>query len=150
MKRKKIVVEDLHVTGYAAEGKALGRLDGKVIFVDGAVPGDVADVFITRNKKEWAEGKAIKIKQYSEERTEPFCIHFGICGGCKWQMLPYKQQLKYKEQETVDAFRKTGKLSEAPVLPIIGSADTIHYRNKPEFTFSNKKFITPDELEELA
>ena len=93
MKRKKIVLENLPVTGYAAEGKALGRVEGKVIFVEGAVPGDVADVLITRNKKDWAEGKAITIKEFSKERVEPFCIHFGICGGCKWQMLPYEKQL---------------------------------------------------------
>ena len=149
MKRKKIVLENLPITGYAAEGKSLGRIDGKVIFVEGAVPGDIADVFVTRNKKDWAEGKAIKIKEYSNERTEPFCIHFGICGGCKWQMLPYKKQLQYKEQEVKDAFKRIGKLNDIPILPIIGSEKTIHYRNKLEFTFSNKRFLTPDQLEKL-
>ena len=149
MKRKKIVLENLPVTGYAAEGKALGRVEGKVIFVEGAVPGDVADVFITRNKKDWAEGKAIKIKEFSKERVEPFCIHFGICGGCKWQMLPYEQQLKYKQQEAADAFKRIGRLAEISMLPIIGSENTIHYRNKLEFTFSNKRFLTPGQLEEL-
>ncbi|MEO9032970.1 MAG: 23S rRNA (uracil(1939)-C(5))-methyltransferase RlmD, partial [Ginsengibacter sp.] len=149
MKRKKTVVENLPVTGYAAEGKALGRLEGKVIFVEGAVPGDVADVLITRNKKDWAEGKAITIKQLSQERVVPFCIHFGVCGGCKWQMLPYKKQLQYKQQEVADAFKRIGKLSETVMLPIIGSENTIHYRNKLEFTFSNKKFLTPGQLDEL-
>ena len=149
MKRKKIVVENLAVTGYAAEGKALGRLEGKVIFVEGAVPGDVADILITRNKKDWAEGKAIKIKEFSKERVEPFCVHFGVCGGCKWQMLPYEQQLKYKQQEAADAFKRIGRLAEISILPIIGSVHTIHYRNKLEFTFSNKKFLTPHQLEEL-
>ena len=149
MKRKKIVLENLPVTGYAAEGKALGRVDGKVIFVEGAVPGDVADVFITRNKKDWAEGKAIKIKEYSKERVNPFCIHFGICGGCQWQMLPYEQQLKYKQQEVADAFKRIGRLGEISILSIIGSENTIHYRNKLEFTFSNKRFLTPGQLEEL-
>ncbi len=149
MKRKKIVLENLPITGYAAEGKALGRIDGKVIFVEGAVPGDVADVFITRNKKDWAEGKAITIKEYSKERVEPFCIHFGVCGGCKWQMLPYEKQLEYKHQEAVDAFIRIGKLNDVFILPIIGSEKTIHYRNKLEFTFSNKRFLTPNQLEEL-
>jgi 23S rRNA (uracil1939-C5)-methyltransferase len=150
MKRKKIILENLPVTGYAAEGKALGRVEGKVIFVEGAVPGDVADVFITRNKKDWAEGKAIKIKEFSKERVNPFCIHFGTCGGCKWQMLPYQQQLTYKQQEAADAFKRIGKLSEISMLPIIGSQNTIHYRNKLEFTFSNKRFLTPAQLEDLG
>jgi 23S rRNA (uracil1939-C5)-methyltransferase len=149
MRRKKIVLENLPVTAYAAEGKALGRVNGKVIFVEGAVPGDVADVLITRDKKDWAEGKAIKIKQLSKERAEPFCIHFGVCGGCKWQMLPYDLQLKYKQQEAADAFKRIGRLTEISMLPIIGSANTIHYRNKLEFTFSNKRFLTPGQLEKL-
>ncbi len=149
MKRKKITIENLPITNYAAEGKAMGKVDGKVIFVEGAVPGDVADVFITRNKKDWAEGKAIKIKEFSKERVTPFCIHFGVCGGCKWQMLPYEKQLQYKQQEAADAFRRIGKFLEVPMLPIIGSEDTIYYRNKLEFTFSNKKFLTPAQLQDL-
>jgi 23S rRNA (uracil1939-C5)-methyltransferase len=149
MKRKKFTLENLPVTGYAAEGKALGRAEGKVIFVEGAVPGDVADVLITRNKKDWAEGKAITIKEFSKERVEPFCIHFGVCGGCKWQMLPYKKQLEYKQQEAAEAFKRIGKLTEISILPIIGSENTIHYRNKLEFTFSNKKFLTHGQLEDL-
>jgi len=149
MKRKKITIENLPIINYAAEGKAIGKVDGKVIFVEGAVPGDVADVFITRNKKDWAEGKAIKIKEFSKERVTPFCIHFGVCGGCKWQMLPYEKQLEYKQQEAADAFRRIGKFLEIPMLPIVGSEDTIHYRNKLEFTFSNKKFLTPAQLQDL-
>jgi 23S rRNA (uracil1939-C5)-methyltransferase len=150
VKRKKFTIENLTVTGYAAEGKSLARIDGKVIFIEGAVPGDVVDVFITKNKKDWAEGKAKKIIELSKERTTPFCIHFGICGGCKWQMLPYEKQLEYKEQESRDAFKRIGKLADVPVLPIIGSEKTIHYRNKLEFTFSNKKFLPPDELKALG
>ena len=150
LKQKKIILENVPVTGYAAEGKALSRIDGKVIFIEGAVPGDVADVLVTRNKKDWAEGKAIIIKEFSKERVVPFCIHFGICGGCKWQMLPYDKQLEYKQQEAVDAFKRIGKLADIKMLPIMGSENTIHYRNKLEFTFSNKKFLTPTQLEELA
>ena len=149
MKRKKIILENIPVSGYAAEGKALGRIDGKVIFIEGAVPGDVADVLLTKNKKDWGEGKAIAIKEFSSERVEPFCIHFGICGGCKWQMLPYKKQLEYKQQEAADAFKRIGKISDVKMLPIIGSENTIHYRNKLEFTFSNKKFLTPNQLQDL-
>jgi 23S rRNA (uracil1939-C5)-methyltransferase len=146
VKRKKILLENIPVTGYAAEGKALAKVAGKVIFVEGAVPGDVADILLTRNKKDWAEGRVQNIKEYSPERVTPFCIHFGICGGCKWQMLPYEKQLQYKEQEVRDVIKRIGKLPDVPVLPILGSEKTIHYRNKLEFTFSNKKYLTENEL----
>jgi 23S rRNA (uracil1939-C5)-methyltransferase len=149
VKRKKFVLENVPVTGYAAEGKALARIEGKVIFIEGAVPGDIADVLITKNKKDWAEGKAIKINELSSERVTPFCIHFGICGGCKWQMLPYRKQLEYKEQEVKDVVKRIGKV-ETVVLPILGSEKTIHYRNKLEFTFSNKKYLTQKEFEILG
>ena len=150
MKRnKKFTLKNVPVTGYAAEGKSLARVDGKVIFIEGAVPGDVVDVFITKNKKDWAEGKASQIIEYSKERVTPFCIHFGICGGCKWQMLPYEKQLEYKEQEVRDVIKRIGKI-DAPVLPILGSEKTIHYRNKLEFTFSNKKYLTTEDLKELG
>ncbi len=149
-RKKKFVLENLLVTNYAAEGKSLGRVEGKVIFVEGAVPGDVADVLINKNKKDWAEGRVTIIKELSKERVEPFCIHFGVCGGCKWQMLPYHKQLEYKQQEAADAFTRIGKLATVPMLPIIGSEKTIHYRNKLEFTFSNKKFLTPAQFDELG
>ena len=147
--KKKVIVENLQVSSYAAEGKALGRVEGKVVFVEGAIPGDVADVLLTKNKKDWAEGKIVTIKEFSPERVEPFCMHFGVCGGCKWQMLPYRKQLEYKQQEASDAFKRIGKIAEVPILPILGSAETIHYRNKLEFTFSSKKFLTTRELEVL-
>ncbi|HUZ59173.1 MAG TPA: 23S rRNA (uracil(1939)-C(5))-methyltransferase RlmD [Hanamia sp.] len=150
MKNKKLILENVYVAGYAAEGNALARIEGKVIFIEGAVPGDIVDVLITKNKKDWAEGKAIKIKEFSPERVTPFCIHFGICGGCKWQMLPYNKQLEYKEQEVSDVFQRIGKLKDANVLPILGSQKIIHYRNKLEFTFSNKKYLTENELKELG
>lgn len=150
MKRKKQVLENIPVSGYAAQGKALARVEGKVIFIEGAVPGDVADIRILKNKKDWAEGKAIKIKKFSDERVKPFCIHFGTCGGCKWQMLPYEKQLIYKEQEVRDILKRIGKISDTIVLPIIGSEKTIRYRNKLEFSFSNKKFLTGDEVSDLG
>ena len=130
------------ITDYAAEGKALAKYEGKVIFVSGAVPGDIADVLITKSKKEWAEGRAVFISTYSAEREAPFCEHFGICGGCKWQMLPYKKQLQYKEQEALQNLKRIGKLELPEIYPIIGADDTKHYRNKLEFTFSNKRFLT--------
>ena len=149
-KRKKFTIENVEVTGYAAEGKSLARVDGKVIFIEGAVPGDVADVRISRNKKDWAEGKASQIKKLSPDRVTPFCIHFGICGGCKWQMLPYDKQLQYKEQEVRDVMKRIGRLEDVPVLPILGSEKIIHYRNKLEFTFSNKRYLTGEDLKTLG
>lgn len=145
-KNKRIILEDLPISDYAAEGKALARLDGKVIFISGAVPGDMADVLITKSKKDWAEGRVLTIKSYSPQRTEPFCRHFGVCGGCKWQMLPYPQQLKYKEQEVLQNLKRIGKVELPAIMPIIGADDTIHYRNKLEFTFSNKRYLTTEEI----
>jgi len=140
-KKQRVILEDLLITDYAAEGKALARLDGKVIFISGAVPGDIADVLLTKNKKDWAEGRVLKIKEQSKERVTPFCKHFGICGGCKWQMLPYAKQLAYKQQEAEQNLRRIGKFDLPEILPIIGADDTVHYRNKLEFTFSNKEYL---------
>ena len=138
--KQRIILENVLVTDYAAEGKALARLDGKVIFISGAVPGDVADIFITKNKKDWAEGRVQKIISYSKERVEPFCKHFGVCGGCKWQMLPYAKQLQYKQQEAEQNLKRIGKIPLPEILPIIGADDDKYYRNKLEFTFSNKEY----------
>ena len=146
MKRKKFTIPDLIISGYAAEGKSLGRVDGKVIFVDGAVPGDVVDVAISKNKKDWAEGKAVRFESYSPDRVIPFCKHFGICGGCKWQMLPYNKQLLYKEQEVEQNLKRIAKVPLPEISGIIGSEETVHYRNKLEFTFSNKRFLLPEEI----
>ena len=136
-----MVLQNLPVTDYAAEGKALAKQDGKVIFISGAVPGDVADVLLVKNKKDWAEGRVIEIKEYSKERVNPFCRHFGICGGCKWQMLPYEKQLAYKQKEVEQNLKRIGKIDLPDILPIVGGSETIHYRNKIEFTFSNKRYL---------
>lgn len=146
MRSKKFIIKKLPVTAYASEGKALGKTDGKVVFVEGAVPGDIADVFITKNKKDWAEGKAISFEELSKERVKPFCMHFGICGGCKWQMLPYDKQLEYKQQEAEQVLKRIGKTELPEILPIIGSENIIHYRNKLEFTFSNKRYLSVEEI----
>ena len=140
--KKKIILENVLVTDYAAEGKALAKLEGKVIFISGAVPGDVADVFITKNKKDWAEGRVQEIKEYAKERVPAFCKHFGVCGGCKWQMLPYAKQLHYKQQEAEQNLRRIGKVALPEIMPIIGANDDKYYRNKLEFTFSNKRYFT--------
>jgi len=146
VKRKKFLLEKILVTGYAAEGKSVARFDGKVYFIEGAVPGDVVDVFISTNKKDWGEGKATHIHEYSAERVTPFCKHFSICGGCKWQMLPYEKQLLYKQQEVAQNLKRIGKVELPEMLPIVGCAGTIHYRNKLDFTFSNKRYLTTEEI----
>ena len=145
-KQQPIILENITVTDYAAEGKALARIDGKVIFISGAIPGDTVDIRLGKNKKDWAEGHTIALKSPSPDRLEPFCIHFGTCGGCKWQMLPYEKQLQYKQQEAEQNLRRIGKTDIPALMPIIGSEKTIHYRNKVEFTFSNKRYLTAAEI----
>lgn len=150
MSRKKLknqVLERILVEGYAAEGRSLSRADGKIVFIEGAVPGDIVDVQLTKNKKDWAEGKAVFIHQMSSERTTPFCSHFGVCGGCKWQMLPYPKQLEYKQNEVEQNLRRLGHISLPPLLPILGCEKTVRYRNKLEFTFSNRRYKTREEMQ---
>lgn len=125
---------------YAAEGKALARQNGKIIFIEGVVPGDVVDVRLGKNKKDWAEGQAVHFHQYSNERAVPFCQHFGVCGGCQWQMLPYQKQLQYKHQQVQDNLTRIGKVQLPPFLPIVGAEEDKFYRNKLEYTFSTKEF----------
>lgn len=145
-KHKNVVLNNITITDYAAEGKSLARVDGKVIFVSGVIPGDVADIQLGKSKKDWAEGRAIKIVEPSPNRLTPFCKHFGNCGGCKWQMLPYEKQLEYKQQEAEQNLKRIGKTDIPEMLPIIGSAKTTAYRNKLEFTFSNKRYLTNEEI----
>jgi len=140
------ILENITITDYAAEGKSLVRHDGKVLFVSGAVPGDIVDIQIVKNKKDWAEGRAIKIIKPANDRLVPFCKHFGLCGGCKWQMLPYEKQLQFKQQEAVQNITRIGKTEIPVLLPIAGSDNTTEYRNKLEFTFSNKRFLTNEEI----
>ena len=138
-------LNNVSVDDYAAGGKALAKVDGKVIFIENAVPGDVVDVVLDKSKKDWAEGKARRFHQYSAQRVAPFCQHFGMCGGCQWQMLPYEQQLIYKQKEVTDNLSRIGKVALPEILPIIGCDENKYYRNKLEYTFSTKQFI-PDEL----
>lgn len=145
-KKEKRIIPDVHFTSYAALGKAIGRPGGKVLFAEWAVPGDVADVMVFREKKKWSEGKIVSFKKLSDDRIQPVCKHFGVCGGCKWQMLPYTKQTEYKEEETKSVFRKEG--INAPVLPIIGSDKIYQYRNKLEFTFSDREFLPEKEFRE--
>ncbi len=125
---------------YAAEGKSLAKLDGKVIFIEGAIPGDVVDIQLNKNKKDWAEGHAINFHSYSPERLEPFCTHFGVCGGCQWQMLPYEKQLLYKQRQVKDNLERIGKIKLPEIMPILGAEETKFYRNKIEYTFGTKEY----------
>ncbi len=146
-KRKKFMIEDLLIENYAAEGKCIGRYNEKIIFVEGVVPGDRATVFVTKNKKDWAEAIVKEITTKSPDRVDPFCQHFGVCGGCKWQMLPYEKQLQYKEQQVKDQLRRIGGVDIKEYLPIQGCQQTRLYRNKLEFTFSNKQYLPSDALQ---
>ena len=149
-KKKKIVLERVRVEDYAAEGKSLAKLDGKVIFVENAVPGDLVDVRITRNKKDWAEGYPVVFHEYSNERVEPFCPHFGVCGGCQWQMLPYEKQLQFKQKQVEETLQRIGKIGPIQMLPIIGAQENKFYRNKLEYTFSNRRFLLPSEISDRS
>ncbi len=148
MKRRKKpeILENVLVEDYAAEGKSLARVDGKVIFIESVVPGDVVDVQLFKNKKDWAEGFPLRFISYSKDRVNPFCAHFGVCGGCQWQMLPYEKQLTYKQKQVEEALRRIGKVQIPEMLPIIGAEQTRQYRNKMEYTFANKKYLPIEEL----
>ena len=131
---------------YAAEGKSIARVDGKVVFIERVVPGDVVDIKLLKSKKDWAEGYPLQFHSLSKERTEPFCQHFGVCGGCQWQMLPYDKQLFYKRQQVEDNLKRIGKI-ELPEIPaVLGADETKWYRNKLEYTFSSKRFIPENEF----
>ena len=146
-KKKELpLLEQIEITGVAAEGKALARVNDMVVFVPYVVPGDVVDLQVRRKKHSYAEAEAVKFHTYSSERATPFCKHYGVCGGCKWQCLAYEHQLKYKQQQVVDALTRIGKGELPDVMPILGSENTRAYRNKLEFTFSNKRWLTWEEV----
>ncbi len=137
------------VQDYAAEGKSLARVEGKVVFIEGAVPGDVVDVQLSKNKADWAEGHAVAVKALSPDRVGPFCAHFGVCGGCQWQMLPYEKQLVYKQKQVTDNLGRIGRIALPAISPIIGASQTRFYRNKMEYTFATRKFIPAEEFRQL-
>lgn len=148
-KKEIIVLENILVEGYAAEGKAIGKSEGKVIFIENCIPGDVVDVQLLKNKKDWANAFPIRFAHLSPDRVQPFCMHFGICGGCTWQNLPYKKQLDYKQKQVEDQLIRIGKIQFPQILPIIGSSETEGYRNKMEYTFSTKKYIPKEEFSQI-
>ena len=148
-KKEAPLLENVLIEDYAAEGKSLARVNGKVIFVEGAVPGDVVDVQLQKNKADWGEGFVKKYHIYSPIRVQPFCAHFGVCGGCQWQMLPYDQQLVYKHKQVFDNLTRIAKIPLPPIPPILGAKETQGYRNKVEYTFATEKFIPFEEFKAM-
>ncbi|HKM44370.1 MAG TPA: 23S rRNA (uracil(1939)-C(5))-methyltransferase RlmD, partial [Dysgonamonadaceae bacterium] len=146
-KRRELpLYEGVEITGVAAEGKAIAKVDGMTVFVPFVIPGDVVDIQTYRKRKSFAEGRVMRFVEYSEDRVEPVCEHFGVCGGCKWQMLPYPLQLKNKQQQIEDNLTRIGKVELPEIMPIMGAPETTFYRNKLEFTFSNKRWLTEKEI----
>ena len=139
------ILSDLEVLDMADEGRALARYEGLVVFIDKAVPGDIVDVLIRKKHSSYLEGEVVEIKKFSPMRTTPFCQHFGICGGCKWQYMDYSSQLKYKQKQVTEALIRLGKIEQPPVSTILGSANTKYYRNKLDYTFADKKWLTREE-----
>jgi 23S rRNA (uracil1939-C5)-methyltransferase len=140
------ILEHVQIIDIAAEGKAIAKVDDLIIFVEGAIPNDIVTLQITKKKKRYCEARILTFEKYSSQRTEAFCKHFGICGGCKWQILPYHLQLEYKEKQVTDQLTRIGHVHIQQSLPIVGADETTLYRNKLEFTFSNKRWITQEEI----
>lgn len=140
------LLEEVTITDVAAEGKAIAKVDGLAVFVPYVVPGDVVDLQVRRKKHSYAEAEAVKFHRYATERAVPFCRHFGVCGGCKWQCLPYEAQLRYKQRQVTDALTRIGKVVLPEISPILGSRQDRAYRNKLEFGFSNKRWLTNEEV----
>ncbi|MFN8284787.1 MAG: 23S rRNA (uracil(1939)-C(5))-methyltransferase RlmD [Chitinophagales bacterium] len=141
------VLENVEIIDIAAEGKAVARVDNFVVFVDKAVPGDILNAKIRQKKKDYAQAEIDSIVKKSDKRTNPFCEHFGTCGGCKWQHVDYKYQLEFKQQIVLDAFRRIGKINIENSLPILGCEATMFYRNKLEFTFSDRVWLTREQID---
>lgn len=147
-KKKLPILENVRITAVAAEGKALARVDERVVFVPFVVPGDLVDLQVKKKKHSFMEAVATQIHEYSPLRDTPRCRHYGVCGGCKWQCLRYEEQLKAKQQQIVDNLTRIGKIELPDISPILGSAKTYGYRNKLEFGFSNRRWMTEEEIRE--
>ncbi len=145
-KRQLPLLERVAIEAVAAEGKSVARVDDKVVFAPYVVPGDVVDLQVKKKKSSYMEAVAVKFHELSPLRAEPFCPHYGVCGGCKWQCLDYAEQLRAKQRQVEDALRRIGKVDIPPVAPVVGSGHTRAYRNKLEFGFSNKRWLTESEV----
>lgn len=146
-RRKPKIVESVRLTEIADKGKAFGKKDDMAYFVEGAVPGDLVDVLVTKSRTNFKKGRAINIREYSDKRVKPFCPHFEICGGCKWQNLSYEEQIIQKSQVAKNAIERLGRIEIPEFQPILGSEKTQYYRNKMEFSFSNKRWLTEEEVQ---
>lgn len=146
-KKERLAFEKVEVLRAGAKGKSVGKApDGRTILLSNAIPGDVVDVLTTKKRKAYFEGVATRFHKRSDKRTKPVCIHFGLCGGCKWQDMGYVHQLAFKEQEVADNLRRIGHLELPEIAPIIGSKKQYYYRNKLEFSFSDSRWLTPEEI----
>ena len=148
MKRKKapVYIDALRIDDFAAEGSCLGHHNGKVIFVERTVPGDLVSVYLYKNKKDWASGYPVEFLEYAPTRIEPACKHFGLCGGCQWQMVPYEQQLSFKQKQVADNLERIARIPLPEVMPIIGCSNVYEYRNKIEYTFATRRYIPEAEF----
>ncbi|MDB4061552.1 23S rRNA (uracil(1939)-C(5))-methyltransferase RlmD [Vicingaceae bacterium] len=146
-RNRKPLLENVTILDTAAEGKSLAKVDEKVIFVPQTVPGDVVDIQVTKKRKSYMEGRVTKFHSYSDQRVEPFCKHFGVCGGCKWQFISYEDQLENKQRTVNDALTRIAKVDLPEIETILHSKETTFYRNKLEFTFSNKEWLTQEQVE---
>jgi 23S rRNA (uracil1939-C5)-methyltransferase len=145
-KKELPLLEKVRITDIGAEGNALARVDNQVVFVPMLVPGDVVDVRVRKKRKRYLEGSVVRFHEYSADRIQPVCRHFGVCGGCRWQHLPYELQLKFKEKQVADNLSRIGKVKLPVIEPIIGSPSVFRYRNKLEYTFSDKRWLTREEI----
>lgn len=139
-------LENIIITDAAAEGKCIAKTEDKVVFVPFTAPGDVVDIQITKKRKSYLEGRVTNFHDYSKERTEPKCSHFGLCGGCKWQHVKYENQLLNKQKQVTDSFERIAKVDVNDTLPIIGGDNQYFYRNKLEYTFSDRRWLTDEDV----
>ena len=145
-KKEMPLLEKVKITDIGTEGNAVAKVDGQVVFVPMLIPGDVVDIRVRKKRRKYMEGTAVRFHEYSSDRIEPRCTHFGVCGGCKWQHLRYEKQLDFKEKQVIDNLTRIGKLELSGVRPILGSSEIYGYRNKLEFTFSDKRWLTREEM----
>ena len=146
-RRKPISLENIEIVNTASKGKSVAKHEGRVIFVKGGVPGDICNITVFKKRKKYWEANIDKIIQKSIHRIEPECSHFGTCGGCKWQNMTYASQLQFKQDEVLNNLSKIGGVSITKFNEILGSKKELNYRNKMEFTFSNKRWLTKDEIQ---
>lgn len=146
-RKKKPLFEGVEIIDIGAEGKAIAKVNDMIIFTTHVVPGDVVDLQVTKKRKKYMEARVVNIQSYADDRQEAFCKHFGVCGGCKWQYLPYEKQLFYKQKQVNDQLHRLGRIELPEVMPILGSKENTFYRNKLEFSFSNKRWLSFEEMD---